>query len=176
MEVFQDILLRRGLTAPPGGDTWQTQVFAKDRPAERLSEGEETGAFQGRCTKLIRQRDPVAVGRVYEPGHPEDGMRVQLKGIAEAGIHPAHDRVDALQSSDRTEEDLAISRRQISTLNERVAQEARQVGVLEVGLVGGTRGQENDARLLARAGDGASLASEDWKSRKNLSSRSTCAP
>ena len=76
-------------------------------------------------------------------------MRVQLKGIAEAGIHPAHDRVDALQSSDRTEEDLAISRRQISTLNERVAQEARQVGVLEVGLVGGTRGQENDARLLA---------------------------
>jgi hypothetical protein len=91
LEVVEDVLPRRGLAAPPGGDARQPQVLAQDGPAEGLQEREEGRAFQGGPAELVRDRDAAPMGRVHEPGHAEDGAGVQLQGIAEAGVHPADD-------------------------------------------------------------------------------------
>ena len=72
--------------------------------------------------------------------------------IAEAVVHAAQNHVHLLESFEGLEEYAAVAHRQIAALDQREAEIAREVGVLEVGFVERSGREQHDARMVARGG------------------------
>ena len=105
------------------------------------------------------------------PATPSVESRAQFQRIAVAVVESPEDDVDRLQAVERLDEDAPIPHRQIASLDQREPEIARQVGVLEVGLVQRTRREQHDARRVARAG--ARAVSVSRCAQKNEARRST---
>ena len=90
--------------------------------------------------------------RFHQPGDAEQRVAAQLERIAEVVVEPAEDDVDRLQAVERLEEHAAVAHGQVAALDEREAEIAREVGVLEVGLVVRAGRQQDDLRGLSRFG------------------------
>ena len=80
--------------------------------------------------------------------------------------------VDRLQAAERLQEHAAVAHRQVAALDQREAEVAREVGVLEVGLVVRPGREQHDARVVAVC-RGASAGSVSRSVRKNGASRWT---
>ena len=80
------------------------------------------------------------------PGTPRNESRRSSSGSQIVVVQPAEDHVDRLEAAEQLEEDAVVADRQVAPLDQRVAEVAGQVGVLEVGLVVGPGRQEHDPR------------------------------
>ena len=148
-EVIEHVLARRVLAAPPGGGVGQLEFLAEDVAAERLEEAEQRRGLERAGAGQIGEGDAAVVRGVDEPGHAEERTRVELEWVAKFGIEAAQHDVHLLQAADGAEEDLAVARRQVLALDERVAEVVGKVGLLEIGFVGRAGREQHDARVLA---------------------------
>ena len=89
------------------------------------------------------------------PGHPELGVRTQLERVAEPGVGPAQDDVDALEPTKRAHPDPAVAHRQVGALHQRVAEMGSQVSVLEGGLAPRAGAEQHDAGIVGVGGGDA---------------------
>ena len=83
---------------------------------------------------------PPEAGHLDEAGDPEPGVGAQLERVAEPCVGPAQDHVDALEAAERAHPHPAVANRQVSALDQRVAEVGSQIGVLEGGLAPRARG------------------------------------
>ena len=123
------------LTAPPGRHRRQQQLLAEQLAAERRQERQERRRLDHPGAERVGDDDVAGADGIDEPGDAEEGVAAQLQRIAEAVVEAAEDDVDRLQAFERLDEDAAIADRQVAAFDEREAEIAREVGVLEVGLV-----------------------------------------
>ena len=85
------------------------------------------------------------------PGHAERGIAAQLERIAEVVVEAAKDGVHAAQSAERLEVHRVAAHGEIVAFDQRHAELAREVGVLEIGfVVGAGREDDGERRLVAR--------------------------
>ncbi len=84
-----------------------------------------------------------------KPGHAEVRIGTQLDRVAEAIVHAPQNYVHLLQSFERLQVNAAVAHRQIAALNQREAEIAREIGMLEVGFVEWSGREQNNARILA---------------------------
>jgi hypothetical protein len=83
-----------------------------------------------------------------QAGNTEGRVGAQFERIAEVVVQAAQDGVHPLQARHRLQVD-GVAHRQILTLDQRKAQVAGQVGVLEIGFVVRPRGEQHGQRRLA---------------------------
>ena len=86
-----------------------------------------------------------------QPGHAERGIAAQFERIAEVVVEAPQDGVHAAQSAERLEEHGVAAHREVVALDQRHAELAREIGVLEIGLVVGA-GREDDGERRFVAG------------------------
>ena len=97
--------------------------------------------------------DHVAGARGLEQaGDAERRIAAQFERIAVVVVEAAQDRVHALQAAQRLEVDGVAAHGQVLPLDEREAEVAREIGVLEIGLVVRPRRQQDGERRLVALG------------------------
>ena len=90
-------------------------------------------------TERIGDHHGAVAHRLHQARHAEARARVELERIGEVGIEAAQQHLGALEAGDRADEDAVVAHRQILALDQQEAEIAREIGVLEIGLVHAAR-------------------------------------
>ena len=96
----------------------------------------------------IGDHDGAVAHRLHQPGHAEARTRVQLERIGEVGIEPAQQHFGALEAGHGADEDAVVAHRQVLAFDQQEAEIAREIGVLEIGLVHRSRREHADAGIV----------------------------
>ena len=144
--------MRRRLAAPPGRDRGQGQALAEQAAAEAGEKGDECRGFQQPAAQRIGHCDVAGADRLDQAGHSKIGVGAQLERIAEAIVHAPQDHVHRPEPFERLEKDAILAHRQIAALDQGETEITGQVGVLEVGLVQRSGGEQYDPRMGACRG------------------------
>ena len=144
------------LAAPPGLDRLQPQRLAEEVTGDRREETQQGGVLQQAAAQRVGHRHAAPTHAVEQPGHAELRLGPQLERVAPVVVDPAQDHVDRLRRGQRALPDTAAAHGQVVALDQRIAEIAREIRVLEVGLVERARREDHDPRLPARrsGGDG----------------------
>ena len=132
---FQRIFHDRSLAAPPGGHPGQREGFAQQVLAQAGQEARQRPGFDHAGANAVGQQYIAASHHVHQTGHAQRRVGTQFERIAEIIIHAAHDGMHPAQAGEGLEPHAAVSHRKILPLDQREAQVARQIGVLEIGFV-----------------------------------------
>ena len=97
------------------------------------------------AAERVRHRDVAGAHRLHEARHAERRFAEEFERVAPAIVLATQDHVDGQQAVERFQEDAFVAHGEVGALDERHAEVAREVGVLEVGLVVGTGRQQHDA-------------------------------
>ncbi len=76
---------------------------------------------------------------LHHAGRADIGVLVKFQGIGEGSVEATPEYADGLQASHGAHHHAAIDDRQILALEQHDAEIAGDIGVLEIGFVGGTR-------------------------------------
>ncbi|MNZ74402.1 hypothetical protein D3C78_928500 [compost metagenome] len=150
-QLFQRFFQHRRLAAPPAGDRRQLQFRAEQPFADQRQKARQAGRFQHAAAQGIGHQHAALAHRIEQPRHTERRVGAQLQRVAEVVVEAAQQRVHALQPAEGLQVDGAVAHGQVAALDQRIAELARQVEVLEVGLVEAPRGQQHHQRRLAVA-------------------------
>ena len=107
------------------------------------------GRFDQTRAERVGDRDVAGANRLDQARHAQHRVLAQFERIAEVVVLAAHDQVHRQQAAERLEVDAIVADRQVAAFDQRVAEVARQEGVLEVGLVVRAGRQQHDAGILA---------------------------
>ena len=99
------------------------------------------------------------------PLHAEPRAGVEFQRIGEIGIEPPQQHFGALQAGDGADEDAVVAHRQVLALDQQHAEIARQIGVLEIGLVHRAGREQADRRVVA-AVEGRQVGLERLEERR----------
>jgi hypothetical protein len=150
-EVVEHVGQVVGPAAPEGGDARNLQLLAEEAAAELGQKGGEPGVLHGAAADGVGHDQAAGARALQQPRHAEERLLAQLQGVAPLVVHPAQDRVDPLQPAQGAQPQRPVPHREVGALHEVVAKVVGQVGVLEVGLVAGPRGEQGDAGMLVAA-------------------------
>jgi hypothetical protein len=104
---------------------------------------------------------------VEQAGHAERRVAAQFERVAIAVVLAAQDDMHALQAAQGLQVDRVAAHRQVLPLDQRKAEVAGQVGVLEIGFVVRPGRQQHDVRRLAAHRPAPSALRPSSWSRKN---------
>jgi hypothetical protein len=93
IEVRQDIVERRFLAAPPGGDGRQFQRLAQQSLRNSRDESEPRRRFEHTAAKCVREYDLPTAHSTQESRHTEGRIAPQLDRVAIIIVEPPVDRV-----------------------------------------------------------------------------------
>ena len=147
-EVLTDIGELAALSAPPGGDRRQLQFFAEQMAAETRQEGEEGRAFQQAAAERVDDGHSACARGFDQSGHAEQRVAAHLKRIAEGICDAAQNHVHLAQAFEGFHEHPSVAHGEILTLDQREAEQSREISVLEVGLVAGAGREQDDGWIL----------------------------
>ncbi len=120
-------------------------------PAQLRQQRHPRRVLRQAAAQGVDDRDVAGARRLDQSGDPQRRVVAQLERIAEVVVEAAQHHVDRVQAAEGLEEHAVVAHGQVAALDQGVAQVARQVGVLEVGLVVRPGGQQHDARVVAVA-------------------------
>ena len=146
------------LAAPPHGDAGDLQLLAQQMAAQHGQERLERQQLDKPAAQRVRNRNGTRAHRLDQPGDAERAVDAKLQRVAVIVIQAAQDDMDGLQPAQRLQEDVPVAHRQVAALDQRDAEVAGQIGVLEIGLVIGAGSQQDDPGI-GRLGFGARLTS-----------------
>ena len=176
-QVLLERVERAGRTQPARPGLRQQQALAQQLLRQCRQVGDQAGALDGAAAQRIQNRDMAAPGRRDQAGDTQARIALQPQRIAEIFVQPAQDAVDRLQPAERLQIDPVVAHGQVLAGDQLIAQIARQIGMLEIGFVIGTGGQQYDPGLAARparpggrgcGGAGERLAQRPEKTRHAL--------
>ena len=141
------------LAAPPGVQGGQLQLFAQQAPRERGQKAEQRARFKKARTRRVGHQQVAGAHRLQQAGHTQARFGAHLQRVEKGVVDPLDEAVHRPQAVQRLQVQAAPAHRQIAAFDQRQAQVAREVGVLEVGLVVRPGREQRDVRVLAgRAG------------------------
>ena len=152
IQVLAHIAPSPGLAAPPGSHRGQRQALTQQAAAEAGEKGDKRRGFQQPAAQGIGNGYVAGADRLHQAGHSKIGVGAQLEGIAKAIVHAPQNHVHRPEPFERLEKDPVLAHRQVSSLDQGESEITRQVGMLEVGLVQRTGGEQHYPRMGARRG------------------------
>ena len=99
----------------------------------------------------VREADVAAAIGLHQAGHAQHRVRPEHLRVEEVVVDPAVDHVHLLQAPRRAHVDARVAHQEVAPLHDRDAHLARQIGVLEVGAVVRSRGEQHHVRVARRA-------------------------
>ena len=150
-QVIQHVIQTVRLPAPPRRRRRQGQLFVQQSAAQGGQKRYQRSAFQPAAAQRVDDADVAGPHRLHQTCAAEQRRLIQFERIAERIVQPPQDDVNRLQAGQRFEIDALVAHRQVAALDQGVAEVARQIGVLEVGFVIRSGGQQHDARVVAVA-------------------------
>ena len=159
VEIGDDVLAFRRLSAPPGGDGGQFEFVAQQCAAEAGHECRQGPGLEYPGAEGVNDRYGAAAKRVDHPGRADVAIGAQLERIGEVGIETPPEHAHRLQPGNGANHDLALIDRQVFAFEQHEAEIARDIGVLEIGLVVDAWGQDANA-AIATAGNAVQRIAE----------------
>ena len=151
LEVVERARQAVGCAAPPALHRGQDELLAEDVAAQPGQQRHQRGVLRQAAAEGVDDGDVAAARGLDQAGDPEGGFVAQLERIAEVVVEPAQDDVDRVQAAEGLEEHAVVAHREVATLDQGVAEVAREVGMLEVALVVGPGSEQHDARIVVVA-------------------------
>ena len=134
----------RPLAAPPGGQRGQLELLAQ-QVARGAAESPAARSIPGRPTRA-RWRPARCRGGRSGPGKPSAESERSSSGSQELVVQALQDAVHGLRPLRCLQVDAVVAHREVAAFDQREAEIARQVGVLEVGLVVRAGREQHDPR------------------------------
>ena len=143
-----DIVAHGGIAEPPGRDIRQRQFAAEHRRRERRQEAQHGARFDHAGAERIGDHHGAVADRLHQTGHAQPRAGAQLQRIGEIGIETAQQHLGALQARHGADEDAVVADGQVFAFDQKKAEIAREIGVLEIGFVQRPRRQHADRRIV----------------------------
>ena len=140
-----------GLAAPPGRDVGDEQLLAAQRFANLGNEGEERPRLQDADAERVDHGDAAPADRLDQAGRADLRPLVELQRIGPRRVQPPPEHADRPQSLDGADHQGAVDHRQVLALQQKEAQVSGDIGLLVVGLIEWTGGENGDAALVVGA-------------------------
>ena len=116
--------------------------------AQTRQKRHERGAFQQARAECVAQADVARPCRFHKSGHTQQRIAAKFERITKSVAHAPQHHVRAAQSVERLDEETAVAHGQVVTFHECQAEQAREVGVFEIGLVPRAGREQNDGRIV----------------------------
>lgn len=149
-EQRQRLVARRLLAAPPRMHRGQRQRLVEQGLREARQEAENAGRFEKARARQVREQHVARAHRLHQPRHAEQRIRAQLERIEPFVVDAPQDSMHRFEPAQRLQIDALVARGQVAAFDEREAQVAREVCMLEIGRRMRARRQQHDARVLPR--------------------------
>ena len=124
---------RGGLAQPPHVERRQVQGLAEQLFAQPLEERHHGRRLDHAGAQGIGERDGAGARGLDQAGDAERGIGAQLERIGERAVEAAQQHVHRAQAGQGLDRDLAIARHQVAAFDQRHAEHAREVDMLEIG-------------------------------------------
>src|SRR5262249_12259438 len=134
-KMLENIFTSAALSAPPGSNRWQLQVFTENVPAQSWQERHEGRALHQTAAQTIGNRDISGPQCAHQPSDAEHRIIAQLQRITPIVVDATKDHVDRLKAGQGLEKHPVVPDRQILSFHERVTQITRKPNLLAIGLV-----------------------------------------
>ena len=142
LDAWQHILQGCRFTAPPARNGRQLQFFAQQVTRQRRHEAQQRIRFKKARAWGVGHQHVAAAHGLQQAWHTQCGVGTQLQRVEPVVVDPLEQAVHGLQTLQGLQVELFIAHRQVIALHQTQAQIAGQVGVLKIGFVVGTRGQQ----------------------------------
>ena len=137
------------LAAPPGVQGGQQQFFAQQFAPQGGQKTQQRAGFEKARARRVGHHHVAGAHRLQQAGHAQARFGAHFQRVEEGIVHPLDDAVHRLQAVQRLQVQALVAHRQIAPFDQRDAQVACQVGVLEIGFVVRPRRQQHDVRIGA---------------------------
>ena len=151
VEPLHHVVPHGGIAEPPGRDIGQRQLAAEHGRRQRRQEAQHGAGLDHAGAERIGHHHGAVADRLHETGHAEPRARAQFQRIGEIGIEAAQQHFGALQPGHGADEDAVVADGEVLALDQEKAEIARQIGVLEIGLVQRSGRQHADRGIVAAA-------------------------
>ena len=148
VQLPDHLLAHVGAAEPPGRDIRHFQFGAEHGRRQRRQERQHRARLDQTGAERIDDDDLVVAHGLDKPGDAEAGGGVEFERIGKIGIDPAQQYFGAPQTRDRADKDAVVTHDQILAVHQKKAEIARQIGVLEIGLVHRPRREQADTRVI----------------------------
>ena len=142
---------QHGLFAtPPGVQRRQQQLLAQQARSQRRQKAENGTGFEKTGARQIRHDHIAGADRLQQAGNAKPGFGPQLQRVEILVINALDQHIDLLQPVQGFQIELAVTHGQIAALDQRNAEIACQIGLLEIGFVERSRREQGNMGALAR--------------------------
>ena len=152
IEMFEDVLLRVFLAAPPRRDGRQFQFLPEQMLAESRQKRHERRALQEAAAERVGDGHVARAHRFNEAGHAQDGIIAQFERVAKIIVHAAQNHVHPIEAAQRFQEDVVVAHQEVGSLDQHVAQVAGEIRLLEIRFVVRAGREHHDAARVLMAG------------------------
>ena len=118
---------------PPRTGRGEQQLLPQQAPGHRRQKFDKAGRFHQPAAQRVGHRHARLPHRLHQARRAGQRRTVELQRIALPVGHPTQENIDRHQATERLEIDPVVAHRQVATFDQRVAQIAGEVGVLEIG-------------------------------------------
>jgi hypothetical protein len=147
VEVGQREGERGRLAQPPHVERRQLQWLAHQPFAQPFEERHHGRRLDHARAQRIGERNGARARGLDQAGDAERGIGAQLERVGEGAVEAAQQHVHRPQAGQGLDRDGAVARHQVTALDQRHAEHARQIDVLEVGRRQRTRRQHRHVGL-----------------------------
>ena len=171
VELLDHRVAHIGAAEPPGRDVGHGQLLAEHGRRQRRQEGQHGARLDQAGAERIGDGDLPSRTACTRPATPRREAALSSSGSAKSASTPAQQHFGAAQARDGADEDAVVAHDQVFALDQQQAEIARQIGVLEIGLVHRPRRQQADARVVVAVERDRARRCKAWK---NGATRCTC--
>ncbi len=136
-----------GILEAVGVDVGEDRLLGEVVGDERRHVGVDQLVVSDAIADGVRDRDVAGARRVDEAGAADEGLGAEVHRVEELVVHAAIDDVDATLAGGHPHVDDVVADDEVSPLDELDAHLAGEEGVLEVGRVVHSGGEDDDGRL-----------------------------
>ena len=148
VELFDHRFAHVGAAEPPGRDIRHFQRGAEHGRRQRRQERQHGARLDQAGAERIDDDDLAVAHGLQEAGDAEARRGVELKRIGEVGIDAAQDHFGAAQPRHGADEDAVVAHDEVFAVDQKQAEIARQISVLEIGFVHRPRREQAGARVV----------------------------
>ena len=135
IEFIDHFVAHVGSPQPPGGNVGNFQFLAKHDRRQRRQERQHGARFDQPGAERVDDDNLAVAYRLDEAGHAEAGGGVELQRIGEIGVDAPQQHFSAAQTGDRSDKHAVVAHDQILAFDQQESEIAREIRVLEIGLV-----------------------------------------
>ncbi len=146
VQVLEHEIHGRLFAAPPRSDRGHAQRLAEQFHARAGQESGQRGRFEQAAAQGVGHQHLAGAYRLQQAGDAQCRIAAQFERVAEIIVEATQDGMHAAQPGQGLQIDAVAAHRQILAFDQRIAEIAGQVGVLEVGLVVRAGREQDDQR------------------------------